>query len=98
MAADVIRPGRPCGNECPDTAASLGWAGDERGQNADPPVHAVRARDVLKPDGLRALLGALRTCRNEGVVVAHIYPCIGILTHDLPALREPAVDYFLSFW
>ena len=45
------------------TAASLGWAGDERGQDADPPVHAVRVRDVLQLDGLRALPGALRTCR-----------------------------------
>jgi hypothetical protein len=26
------------------TAARLGWAGDERGHDADPPVHAVRAR------------------------------------------------------
>jgi len=30
--------------------------------------------------------------------VAHIYPCIGILTHDFPALRESAVEYFPSFW
>ena len=45
------------------TAASLGWAGDERGQDADPPVHAVRVRDVLQLDVLRAPLGALRTCR-----------------------------------
>ena len=30
--------------------------------------------------------------------MAHIYPCIGMLTHDLPALREPAIEYFLSFW
>ena len=36
--------------------------------------------------------------RIEGVVVAHIYPCIGILTHDLPALRKSAVEYFPSFW
>jgi hypothetical protein len=28
-------------------------------------------------------------CRIAGVVVAHIYPGIGILTHDFPALREP---------
>jgi hypothetical protein len=27
--------------------------------------------------------------RIQGVVVAHIYPCVGILAHDLPALREP---------
>jgi len=39
----------------------------------------------------------IRICRIEGVVVAHIYPCIGILTHDLLALQEPAVEYFLSF-
>jgi hypothetical protein len=43
------------------TAGSLGWAGDERGQDAGPPVHAVRVRDVLQLDVLRALLGALRT-------------------------------------
>jgi hypothetical protein len=61
------------------------------------PTHAVRVRDVLQLDGLRALPGALPTYRIEGVVVAHIYPCIGILTHDLPALREPAVEYLLSF-
>jgi hypothetical protein len=40
----------------------------------------------------------LTLLRIEGVVVAHIYPCIGILTHDLSALREPAVEYFPSFW
>jgi hypothetical protein len=33
-------------------------------------------------------------CRIEGVVVAHIYPYIGILTHDLSALPESAVEYF----
>jgi hypothetical protein len=33
-------------------------AGDERGQDADPPLHAVRVREVLEPDGLRALFGA----------------------------------------
>jgi hypothetical protein len=37
-----------------------------------------------------------RICRIEGVVVAHIYPCIGMIAHDL-ALREPTVKYFLSF-
>jgi hypothetical protein len=31
---------------------------DERGQDADPPVHAVRVRDVHQLDRLRALLGA----------------------------------------
>jgi hypothetical protein len=36
--------------------------GQEQGQDADPPVHAVRVRDVLQLAGLRALLGALRTC------------------------------------
>jgi len=35
--------------------------------------------------------------RIEGFVVAHVYPCIGILTHDLPALRRAAVEYFPSF-
>jgi hypothetical protein len=35
--------------------------GDEPGQDAGPPVHAVRVRDVLQMDGLRALLGTLRT-------------------------------------
>jgi hypothetical protein len=35
--------------------------------------------------------------RIEGVVVPYIYSCIGILTHDLLALREPAVEYSLSF-
>ena len=39
-----------------------------------------------------------RTCRIAGVVVAHIYPCIGMLAHDLPALREPAVEHFRSLW
>jgi hypothetical protein len=61
----VVRLGRPGVTSAWITAASLGWAGDERGQDADPPVHAVRARDVLQLDGLRALLGALRSCRNE---------------------------------
>jgi hypothetical protein len=39
-----------------------------------------------------------RICRVAGVVVAHIYPCIGILIHDLSALRKSAMEYFLSFW
>jgi len=38
-------------------AASMEPAGNEQGQDADPPVHAVRARDALQLDGLRALLG-----------------------------------------
>jgi hypothetical protein len=37
-------------------------------------------------------------CRIGGVVVAHIYPCFGILTHDLPASEELVVEYFPSFW
>jgi hypothetical protein len=45
-----------------------------------------------------AINGGPHGCRIERVAVAHIYSCIGILTHDLPALREPAVEYFLSFW
>jgi hypothetical protein len=40
--------------------------GDERGPDARPPVHAVRARDVLQSDGLRALPGALRSCNVIG--------------------------------
>jgi hypothetical protein len=43
-------------------AAKPGWAGDDRGRDAGPPVHAVR--DVLELDGLRALPGALRTCMS----------------------------------
>jgi hypothetical protein len=35
-------------------AASMGPAGNEQGQDADPPVHAVRAQDALQLDGLRA--------------------------------------------
>jgi hypothetical protein len=30
--------------------------------------------------------------------MAYIYLCIGILAHDLPALRKSAVKYFPSFW
>ena len=62
-AAGVVRLGRPGDNERLITAASLEPAGNEQGQGAGPPVHAVRARDALQPDGLRALPGALRTCR-----------------------------------
>jgi hypothetical protein len=40
------------GNGCLDYGCESGWAGDERGQDADPPVHAVRVRDVLQLDGL----------------------------------------------
>jgi len=29
--------------------------------------------------------------------MAHIYPCIGILTHDLSALLKSTVEYFPSF-
>jgi hypothetical protein len=39
-------------------AASLGWEGDPRGQDADPPVHAVRVRHVLQLDRLRTLPSA----------------------------------------
>jgi hypothetical protein len=43
-----------------------------------------------------SLAAGLFTARSQiaGVVVAHIYPCIGILTHDFPAFRESAVEYF----
>jgi predicted nucleic acid-binding protein len=40
-----------------------------------------------KPALRAALPRELLICRIEGVVVAHIYPRIGILTHDFPALR-----------
>jgi hypothetical protein len=63
------------------TAASLGWARDERGHDADPPDHAVRVRGVLQLDGLRELLGALRTCRNEGVSYARVYAHACITFH-----------------
>ena len=36
------------------TVASPGWAGDERGQDAGPPVRAVRARTSSSWTGLRA--------------------------------------------
>ena len=36
----------------------------------------------------------LPSCRIEGVVVAHIYPCIGILTHDLPSCGSPPWSIF----
>ena len=45
-------------------AASLGWEGDARGQDAGPPVHAVRVRDVPQLDGLRTLLGAFTHMPN----------------------------------
>ena len=61
-AAGVARLGRPRGNQCLDHGSESGMGGDERGQDADPPVHAVRTRDVLQLDRLRALPGALRTC------------------------------------
>jgi SRSO17 transposase len=35
-----------------------------------------------------------RSCRIEGVVVAYIYPCIGILTHDLPSCGSPPSSIF----
>ena len=49
---------------------------------------AQLAGQVVIAVRLRALLCALRTCRIEGLVVAHIYPCTGIITHDLRALRK----------
>ena len=59
-------PARQAGiNECLDRGRESRMGGDQRGQDADPAVHAVRVRDVLQLDGLRALLSALRTCRNE---------------------------------
>ena len=63
-AAGVVRLGGSEGNEGLDHGRESGMGGDERGQDAGAPVHAVRVRDVLQLDGLRALPGALRSsCR-----------------------------------
>ena len=67
--------------------------GDERGQDADPPVHAVRVRDVLQLDGL----GALLTCRDGHFLLAHVYAPNGILTHGSRTLSRIAAQHFLSF-
>jgi hypothetical protein len=45
------------GNECRDHGCESSMGGHERSQDGDPPVHAVRVRDVLHLDGLRARLG-----------------------------------------
>jgi hypothetical protein len=66
-AADVIRLGRRGVTSAWITTVSLGRTGDEPGQDADPPAHAVRARDVLQLDRLGVLPSALRTCRNDVV-------------------------------
>ena len=63
----------PGGNECLDRGCESGMGGDERGQDAGPPVHAVRVQDVLQLDGLGALPGALRTCRIERVACSQTY-------------------------
>ena len=68
-AAGVVWLGRPEDNECLDHGCEFGMGGDERGQDAGPPVHAVRVRDVLQLDGL----GALPTCRIEDVTPRHNY-------------------------
>jgi hypothetical protein len=52
-------------------AASLGWEGDPRGQDADPPVHAVRVPDVLQLDRLRTLPGAFTHMRVADVSMLH---------------------------
>ena len=61
-AAGVVRLGGPGINEALDHGRESPMGG-ERGQDAGPPVQAVRVRDVLQLDGLSALLGALRTWR-----------------------------------
>ena len=71
-AADVIRLGRPGINECLDHGRESGMGGDERGQDADPPVHAVRVRDVLRLDGPRGLLGASRTVADVRALCTRI--------------------------
>ena len=53
VAAGVIQLSRP-GITSIDHGCESGIGNDERGQQAGPPVHAVRARDVLELDGLRA--------------------------------------------
>ena len=70
-AAGVVRLGGPEGNEGLDQGRESRMGGDERGQDADPLVHAVRVRDVLQLDGLGALLGDLRTCRSQRVLRLH---------------------------
>ncbi len=60
--------------------------GHERGQDVGPPVHAVGVRDVLQPDGRRALPGALRSCRNEHVSRTHIHSRPGILIQTISIL------------
>ena len=50
-------PARQAGiNECLDRGRESRMGGDQRGQDANSLVHAVRIRDVLQLDGLRALL------------------------------------------
>ena len=53
--------------------------GDERGQDADPLVHAVRVRDVLQLDGLGALLGDLPELGHDltvaGIAGADLLVC-----------------------
>jgi len=46
-------------NEGPDHGCELGWGSDARGQDSDPPVHAVRVRDVHQMDRLRKLPDAV---------------------------------------
>jgi hypothetical protein len=41
--------------------------------------------------------GTERICRIADVAVAHIYACIGIIAHALPALGVSARKPFLSF-
>jgi hypothetical protein len=70
-------------------AASLGWEGDPRGQDADPPVHAVRVRHVLQLDRLRTLPGAFTHMRNEGVAQPYTYAfaCMADYPEDKMARR-----------
>ena len=39
-----------------------------------------------------------RPCRNEGVVCAHIYPRIGIISHAFSTLPTITLQSFPSFW
>ena len=57
-AAGIVRLGGPEGNKCLDH-------GCERGQDADPPVHAARARDVLQLNGAEGTARRFTHMRDE---------------------------------
>lgn len=74
-------------------------AGRSQATTARMPTHAVRVRGVLQLDGLRALPGALPTCRNEGITCTYIYTLTGIFTHgllDLVRDHQPSFSTILA--